>query len=94
MLLVLDRAKVHRSKIFKKFVAENPHRIQVEYFPKGWPTLNASEFAWGPLKSQPHLYATYSNVDERIDQIEECTNTYPFNLNVEQHMFKNPTAIT
>ena len=93
-LLVVDRAKVHDSKIVKEFVEQNSHRIQIEHFPKGWPTLNATEFAWNPIKSQPYVHGQYSNVDERIDKIEEFTNTYQFNLNVEQHLFKNPIAKT
>ena len=93
-LLVVDRAKVHDSKIVREFVEQNPDKIQMEYFPRGWPTLNASEFAWNPLKSQPYIHGKYSNVDDRIDEVEEFANTYDFNLNVEQHLFKNPLAIT
>ena len=92
--VVMDKAGVHTSNKLKTFIEQNPHRIRVREFPTGWPELNASEFVWNTLKSQPFVHAEYSSIDQRIDSIENFLNTYKFNVNVEQHLFKTPIAKT
>jgi hypothetical protein len=47
LVLLWDRATIHRRKSVRDFLARHP-RLQVEYFPAYAPELNPAEYVWNP----------------------------------------------
>ena len=92
--LVMDKAPVHRSRAVQKLIEENPDRLQVQYFPTGWPELNGAEHEWSVLKSHRLNFRRYETADARIDAIEDFCNTYHFDIDIKKVLFTKPVAKT
>ena len=50
LLVVWDRAQIHRGRIVREFVARQRGRIALEYLPAYAPELNPVEYIWGYWK--------------------------------------------
>ena len=92
--LILDRAGPHRSRMVSNFIQDNSDRLRVEYFPTGWPDLNATEECWNIFKQQPFMQQVCESVDDRIYTMMEFLRTHRFNVDVLKHMFTKPIAKT
>lgn len=51
LILILDRASFHTSKLVKDFVRSHRKKIRVYFFPKYSPELNPDEQVWNELKN-------------------------------------------
>jgi transposase len=52
MLVIWDRARIHRSKVIGRFL-EKRRRLDIAFFPAYAPELNPVEPFWGYLKKNP-----------------------------------------
>ena len=50
LLVVWDRAQIHRGRMVREFVAASGGRITLEYLPAYAPELNPVEYIWGYWK--------------------------------------------
>ena len=51
MLIILDGAPIHRSRLVREYVESTEGRVEIERLPAYEPELNPVEYMWGRLKT-------------------------------------------
>ena len=72
VVLVWDRLSVHRGRLVQKFINGN-HRLDVESLPPYAPELNAIEYLWGWMKTNPLANRCPSDLDELTRDVQRST---------------------
>ena len=79
IVIFVDRATPHCSKITRRFLDANKDTIIVEYFPVGCPEFNAVEECW--REGKYHILSCYyPRFDSLKDDISRYYRTRRFNL--------------
>jgi transposase len=88
IIIFVDRATPHCSKITKQFIADNKDTIKLEYFPLGSPEFNAVEECW--RQGKYHILSTYYPLFDYLKEV--ITNYYRttrFNLNIVKYLMRS-----
>jgi transposase len=64
ILLILDNAAIHKSKLVKKFVSDHSSRLELFYLPPYCPELNATEECWRQVRLNLTNNMFFANIDE------------------------------
>ncbi len=64
ILLILDNAAIHKSKLVKRFVSEHGSRLELFYLPPYCPELNATEECWRQVRLNLTNNRFFGNIDE------------------------------
>lgn len=87
IVIFVDRATPHCSKITKRFLDENKDTIKVEYLPVGSPEFNAVEECW--RQGKYHILSTYHNTFDSLKYIICCYyRTTRFNLDIVKYLMR------
>ncbi len=85
IVIFVDRATPHCSKITRKFLDANKDIIRLEYFPVGSPELNAVEECW--RQGKYHILSTYYPLFDFLkDTISYYYRTTRFNLDIVKYL--------
>ena len=87
IVIFVDRATPHCSKITKRFLAEHKDTIRVEYFPVGSAEFNAVEECWRQGKYNI-LSCYYDTFDSLKEAISSYYRTRKFNLNIVHYLIR------
>ena len=88
IVIFVDRAKPHCSKITKRFLDSNKDTIRLEYFPVGYPEFNAVEECWRQGKYNI-LSWYYPLFDFLKDTISYYYRTTRFNLDIVKYLMRS-----
>lgn len=72
VVLVWDRLSVHRGGRVQQFIDDH-HRLHVEPLPPYAPELNAVEYLWGWLKTNPLANRCASDLDELTHDVQRSS---------------------
>lgn len=87
LILFLDRAPWHRSKITMNFIRQHRDRLRVRWFPVGFPESNPVEETWRQGKYADDLGAKWhDSFQEFTDAISAYYRTKRFNLNLLRYL--------
>jgi transposase len=85
IIIFVDRATSHCSKVTRTYLEQNKGNIRLEYFPVGSPEFNAVEECW--RQGKYHLLSTYYAVfDDLKYNICRYYRTARFHLNIKYLM--------
>ncbi len=85
IVIFVDRAIPHCSKITRKYLDVNKDTIRVEYFPVGSPEFNAVEECW--RQGKYHILSTYYPLFVFLkDTISYYYRTTRFNLDIVKYL--------
>ena len=87
IIIFVDRATPHCSKITREFLDANKGTIRLEYFPVGSPEFNAVEECWRQGKYRI-LSTYYSTFDFLKDTISYYYRTTRFNLDIVKYLMR------
>jgi transposase len=87
IVIFVDRATPHCSKITKAYLDANKDTIRLEYFPIGSPEFNASEECWRQGKYRI-LSTYYPTFDFLKDTISYYYRTTRFNLDIVKYLMR------
>ena len=85
IVIFVDRATPHCSRITRMFVAQNKDTLRLEYFPVGSPEFNAVEECWRQGKYQI-LSSYYPLFGFLKDTISYYYRTTRFNLDIVKYL--------
>lgn len=87
MLLYIDRAPWHKSKLVQNYLEKERTHIRVVWFPPGWPELNPVEECWKQGKNGDDLgKAFYSRFTEFTHAVTKYYRTKRFHLNLYNYL--------
>jgi transposase len=88
IVIFVDRAKPHCSKITKRFLDSNKDTIRLEYFPVGSPEFNAVEECWrqGKYNILSWYYPTFDFLKDTISCYYRTTR---FNLDIVKYLMRS-----
>ena len=87
IIIFVDRATPHCSKITREFLDANKGTIRLEYFPVGSPEFDAVEECW--RQGKYHILSTYySTFDFLKDTISYYYRTTRFNLDIVKYLMR------
>ncbi len=88
IVIFVDRATPHCSKITRRFLDANKDTIRVEYFPVGCPEFNAVEECW--RQGKYHMLSTYYTMFADLKHNICCYyRTTRFNLDIVKYMLRS-----
>ncbi|MGH9999721.1 MAG: transposase [Nitrososphaeraceae archaeon] len=88
IVIFVDRATPHCSKITTRFLDSNKDTIRLEYFPVGSPEFNAVEECW--RQGKYHILSTYYSLFNFLkDTISYYYRTTRFNLNIVKYLLRS-----
>jgi len=88
IVIFVDRATPHCSKITRRFLDANKDTIIVEYFPVGCPEFNAVEECW--RQGKYHMLSTYYTMFADLKHNICCYyRTTRFNLDIVKYMLRS-----
>ena len=87
IIIFVDRATPHCSKITREFLDANKGTIRLEYFPVGSPEFDAVEECWRQGKYRI-LSTYYSTFDFLKDTISYYYRTTRFNLDIVKYLMR------
>ena len=88
IVIFVDRAKLHYSKITKRFLDSNKDTIRLEYFPIGSSEFNAVEECW--RQGKYHILSTYYPLFGFLkDTISYYYRTTRFNLDIVKYLMRS-----
>ena len=87
IVIFVDRAKPHCSKITKRFLDSNNDTIRLEYFPVGSPEFNAVEECWrlGKYNILSTYYPMFGFLKDTISQYYRTTR---FKLDIVKYLMR------
>ena len=87
IVIFVDRATPHCSKITKRFLDSNKDTIRLEYCPVGSPEFNAVEECW--RQGKYHILSTYYPMFDFLkDTISYYYRTTRFNLDIVKYLMR------
>ena len=87
VFLIIDNASWHHSKIIRKFLSKNKHRLIIEYLPAYSPEYNPAEQCWKAVKADLLTLKLFLSVEGMADQIKMYFNKkHFFNLKLERFL--------
>ena len=92
IVLMLDRASVHKSKKVKEYLAKNSD-VKLIWLPKGSPYLNMIEQCWKISKYAllvSEYYAMFAIMNKAVSEYFRVTK---FKLDVANYIFRNPAKM-
>jgi transposase len=84
LILLIDRAPWHRSRIVKTFLDANRSRLHVLYFPANAPELNPVEECWRQMKND----VVGSTFHPTFQQLKSTLTTYMRRKRYKQNLFR------
>ncbi|WP_411161696.1 transposase [Chromohalobacter sp. HP20-39] len=76
-IVVLDNARMHRSKAFKRKILEwIAHRVHLVYLSAYLPELNLNEILWRRMKYAWLPLNTYLSFDRLCDEVHRLLSSY------------------
>jgi transposase len=78
ILLILDNAAIHKSKLVKSFVSEHSSRLELFYLPPYSPELNATEECWRQVRMNLTNNRFFGSVDELINDLSAFFGEHKF----------------
>lgn len=76
IVLVLDNAAPHRSKIVKDFIKEHNKRIELLYLPPYSPDLQPAELIWREMRKERIHNRYFPCKQEMLETIEDFLKLY------------------
>jgi transposase len=87
IVIFVDRATPHCSKITRQYLAQNKDTIRLEYFPVGSPEFNAVEECW--RQGKYHILSTYYPIFADLKYNICCYyRTTKFNLDIVKYLMR------
>ncbi len=86
ILVYVDRAPQHRSKLVQKYLDENADDVLLNWFPKGSPQLNAVEEVWKQGKYNLLVSQYQPSLSNLKNNISKYYRTRRFNLDILKYM--------
>ncbi len=87
MIVFVDRATPHCSKITRRFLNSNTDNIRLEYLPVGSPEFNAVEECW--RQGKYHILSTYYPLFDNLkDTISYYYRTTRFKLDIVMYLMR------
>jgi transposase len=75
VFLILDNLKVHHSRLFKKWIADNRDKIEVFYLPSYSPERNPDEYFNGALKREIEKHGDCKSKKEFFENARRAAYT-------------------
>ena len=91
--LICDRATPHRSKMTKKFIAENKDWLRIIPLPKGSPYLNPVEACWKFGKYDLLVSEHYKTLTDLRNTVSLYYRTKRFNLDFYSYIHRSPYKV-
>jgi transposase len=88
IVIFVDRARPHCSKITRQYLAQNTDTVRLEYFPVGSPEFNAVEECWRQGKYNI-LSTYYAMLDDLKYNICCYYRTTRFNLDIVKYLLRS-----
>jgi len=92
IVLILDRASVHKSKKVKEFLMKNPD-VKLIWLPKGSPYLNMIEQCWKISKHVLLVSEYYAMFSVMHNVVSQYFRTTKFKLDIVNYIFRNPAKM-
>jgi transposase len=88
IVIFVDRATPHCSKITGQYLAQNKDTVRLEYFPVGSPEFNAVEECWrqGKYSILSTYYAMFDDLKYNICSYYRTTR---FNLDIVKYLLRS-----
>ena len=87
IIIFVDRATPHCSKITRQYLEQNKDTVRLEYFPIGSPEFNAVEECW--RQGKYHLLSTYYAIfDDLKYYICRYYKTTRFHLDIVKYLMR------
>ena len=86
IVLVLDNAAPHKSKIIKEYIKEHDKRIELLYLPPYSPDLQPAELIWRELRKERIHNRYFPSKQCLLDTIEEYLKLYSRKNNKFQNL--------
>jgi transposase len=87
IILFVDRATPHCSKITRQYLGQNKDTIRLEYFPVGSPEFNAVEECW--IQGKYNILSTYYPMFANLKYNICCYyTTTRFNLDIVKYLMR------
>ena len=93
VLIIMDKATPHKSKMLEHYIIENPG-IRIEYIPTGCPEYNLVEACWYITKKDTCRSVFYYTFDDMCCTVSEYLRTHRFRSIVpSRYLFRKPLEI-
>ena len=88
IIILIDRARPHSSKVTRKFLEQNKDILRLEYFPVGSPEFNAVEECWrqGKYYILSNYYSNFKNLKYKITRYYR---TKRFQLDITKYILRS-----
>ena len=86
IILIVDQACWHTSKMVKKYIKQHKESIKVFFFPTATPELNAVEECWRQTRNTVTANTAFDTVKDLKNALRSSWNKQPFQHKVINYL--------